>query len=88
MSLKLADSITVFSKENCSQCVMLKNILKAKKIEFIEQQLDKDYVVEDLVLWFDTQNIVLPRTFPVVFKGNEFIGGLAEVRNKIASGEI
>lgn len=65
----------VYSKENCSSCEEAKGLLTTKGIEFETKVLGKDYTVLEM---FD----VAPRShrsFPMIAKDGEYLGGLKEL---------
>lgn len=65
--------ITVYSKENCSQCDQAKLILDMKGAEYEVKMLDTDFTIEDAK--------ALGRTsFPIVTYGDTMIGGVLELR--------
>ena len=80
--------ITVYSKDDCVQCLQVENLLKIKNKNFETKKLDKDYSREQLEGMFVSLGLPQPRSFPVVFKAETLIGGLKEVKMLIAKGEL
>jgi glutaredoxin len=80
--------ITVYSKEDCVQCLQVENLLKIKNKEFEVKKLDKDYSREYLENVFTELGLPQPRSFPVVFKGSNLIGGLKEIKMLVAKGTL
>lgn len=77
--------ITVLSKDNCAQCVMTKNFLTAKNVEFEVKMLEQDFTREDIEAKFASLGIPMARSFPMVFEGDKFIGGMNETKVYIAA---
>lgn len=78
----------VYSKDNCTQCVMVENLLKMKGKEYKVRKLDKDYTRDDLEQIFAVLGLEFPRSFPMLFKEQNYIGGLNEVKLLAAKGEL
>lgn len=78
--------IQIYSKDNCVQCMQAENLLKAKKIPYQTQKLDKDYTREQL------EQKCLPfvsRSFPVLFHSDgTFMGGLNEMKTLVIQGKL
>lgn len=71
----------IYSTPTCGQCVMAKGMLKAKDIPFTEYTVGKD--VEKATL---EERIGSPiRSVPQIFLDDEYVGGLQELRAKIAA---
>lgn len=66
--------ITLYSKVPCGYCVMAKNLLTARHLEFEEVDLTENDELRDKISkphhW---------RTLPMIFIGDEFIGGFREL---------
>lgn len=77
--------IQVYSKDSCAQCVMTKNFLNAKGVDFEVKMLDTDFTREDIEAKFAALGIPMARSFPMVFEGDKFIGGMNETKIHIAS---
>ncbi len=71
----------IYSTPACGQCVMAKNILKSKEIPFTEYTVGKD--VQKAELEERVGNPV--RSVPQSFMDNEYIGGLDQLRAKVAA---
>lgn len=71
----------IYSTPACGQCVMAKNILKSKEIPFTEYTVGKD--VQKVELEERVGNPV--RSVPQIFMDNEYIGGLDQLRAKVAA---
>ncbi len=71
-------TITIYSKPSCSQCDQAKMLLNMKGIDFIFKMLDVDYTLDEL-------KTLVPnaRTFPVIFKNDEYLGGLPELKTNL-----
>lgn len=69
----------VWSKDNCPACVQAKTLLSQKNIEIEERKIGKDYSREDLLN-------ILPqaRSVPQIFLGDEYVGGLNELKLHLA----
>lgn len=78
--------LTLYSKDNCPQCLQLESLLKVKGKEYQVKKLDKDYTREDLENIFAGKPI--PRSFPMLFNGTEFVGTLNEAKLAIATGKL
>ena len=66
---------TIYSKDSCQQCDAAKLLCTMKGVEFEVKQLDKDFSREELLVLAPNT-----RSFPVVFKGEELIGGLEQLK--------
>lgn len=69
----------VWSKNNCSACAIVKNMLKVRDFEIEERNIEANYTIEDL-------RAVVPnaRMLPQVFINDEYIGGLNDVMRRLA----
>lgn len=71
----------IYSTPACSQCVMAKNILKSKEIPFTEYTVGKDVQKSEL-----EERVGNPvRSVPQIFMDNEYVGGLDQLRAKVAA---
>lgn len=71
---------TIYSKSNCRYCTLLKDLLRENNMPFYEINCD-EYLIKDKneFLSFIEKKIGKSyKTFPMVFKNNEFIGGYKE----------
>lgn len=67
----------IYSKSNCQYCDKAKALLKSKKIEFDEFELDVHYTREELIEQFPTA-----RTFPVILIDGNYIGGFDQLKER------
>ena len=65
---------TIYSKPSCSYCLQAKQLLEMKQLPFVYKQLGKDYTLQELLEVSPTS-----RTFPVILKGEELIGGYSDL---------
>lgn len=66
----------VYTKSNCDKCVTLKNILKDATFINCDEYLED---VDEFLDWlWSLTGDKYPRTFPMVFKDGEFLGGFKE----------
>ena len=64
------------------------NLLKIKKVEYRALKLDKDYTRERLDEALESQGLPPARSFPVITRDDEVIGGLNELKVAIAQGKL
>ena len=65
---------TIYSKPSCSYCLQAKQLLETKQLPFVYKQLGADYTLQEFMELFpDT------RSFPIILKGEELIGGFANL---------
>lgn len=79
--------IRIYSKDNCQYCDMAIKLLSIKKIPFAIKKLNEDFTLEDIPLMESECGHPL-RTFPIIFKGDEFIGGFDQLKSKLVNGEL
>jgi glutaredoxin 3 len=77
--MKASSKIEVFSQNNCSGCVQVKNLLQSKNIPFIEYNLSTQPMSKQLLL----NRVPGVRTVPQVFINNILIGGLKELQEEL-----
>ena len=65
----------IYSKDSCQQCDATKLLCIMKGVEFEIKKIDKDFSREELLSLAPNT-----RSFPVVFKGEELIGGLEQLK--------
>lgn len=70
--------LVIYSKNQCQQCTQAKMILDMKKIPYDLKMLDVDFTREELSELAPSQ-----RSFPVIFKDGELVGGFIELRKLI-----
>lgn len=65
-------NITIYTKDNCPNCVTAKQLLKSKGLQYDERDIE-------VPLWFETLNMLHPeaRQMPQIFIDNQRVGGLA-----------
>jgi glutaredoxin len=71
---------TIYSKNNCSYCVKVKQLLMEKQLFFLDIECD-DYLREDkfgFLLFIEERASKKYTTFPMVFKDGVFLGGFTE----------
>lgn len=67
---------TVYSKEQCPQCTQAVTLLKSKGLDYTVLKLDQDYTRDEL---FERCPVPV-RSVPQIFNGDEYVGGLQELR--------
>ncbi len=72
--------LKIYSKDNCPQCTMAMNMIKAKGLDFTVLKLGTDYTKEQLLALAPNA-----RTVPQVFDGETLIGGLPELQRHLVS---
>jgi len=76
-------NIKIYTTHYCPHCVRAKNLLQTKSADFEEIDLtEKDALREELRQKTDWM------TVPMIFMGEEFIGGADELFKLEASGEL
>lgn len=80
--------ITVYSKDNCVQCMQAEGILKAKGKDFVTMKLDEDYTREYLSEICQLAGKPEPRSFPVIFKDGGYVGSLQDLKMQVARGTL
>jgi glutaredoxin len=63
----------IYSKENCSYCYKVKQVLELTGKNFIAYELNRDFSKEEFILKFGDN-----ATFPQVFYDSKLIGGAIE----------
>ena len=76
-------TITIYTTQSCPHCKRTKDLLKRKKVSFKEVDLTNDEAarnkIEKQTGWM---------TVPMIFIGDEFIGGAADLFALENSGEL
>lgn len=72
---------TIYSKDDCQQCDAAKIICSMKGVEFEVKKLGTDFSREDILALAPNT-----RSFPVVFKGNDLVGGLHQLQQILGGG--
>lgn len=80
--------LTLYSKDNCTQCLQLESLLKVKGKTYEVKKLDKDYTREDLQSVFEQAGLPVPRSFPMLFNGSTYVGTLNEAKLALATGKL
>lgn len=70
--------LTIYSKSNCQQCDSAKLLCTMKGIDVEIKMLDKDFTRDEILTLAPNT-----RSFPVVFDGDNLIGGLVELKTLI-----
>ena len=73
--------VTILGKTNCPSCTAAKQLCEQKGVEYVYQQMGKDF---DLMQFYE----IVPRShksFPAVLVNDEFIGGLKELQQILSS---
>ena len=81
------DSFVVYTKSGCLYCDMIKDLLKEYKVKYIN--CDK-VLIEDKELFLDHIKSKIGfeyRCFPMVFCGDQFVGGYKETQFLLAQCE-
>ena len=65
---------TIYSKPSCSYCLQAKQLLETKQLPFVYKQLGVDYTLQELL-----EVSPKARTFPVILKDEELIGGYSDL---------
>mgnify|MGYP001378805895 FL=1 len=71
--------VIVYSKPACGYCVMAKNLLKSKGIEYEERYLDNPTAIKDFIAEHPTK-----RTMPQIWIDDEHVGGFKELKIKLS----
>ena len=70
--------LVIYSKDKCQQCDTAKLLCQMKGVEFVVKKLDVDYTKEDVIAL-----VPQARSFPLIFKDGEYLGGLVELRQSL-----
>ena len=73
---------TILSKPNCPQCQQAELMAKAKGVEYEKKMLDVDYDME--YLKGTLKGAPQFKTFPIILKNGELVGGLKEFRVELS----
>lgn len=65
----------IYSKDACQQCDAAKLLCKMKGVEFEVKKLDVDFSRDEILSLAPNT-----RSFPVVFKDGELLGGLEQLK--------
>ena len=75
--------VSVYTTQYCPYCTRVKELLRSKKIEFTEVDLTNDSAKRD-----ELQEKTGWMTVPMIFIGDDFIGGSDDLHALAASGEL
>ena len=75
--------VSVYTTQYCPYCTRVKELLRSKKIEFTEVDLTNDSAKRD-----ELQEKTGWMTVPMIFIGDDFIGGSHDLHALAASGEL
>lgn len=78
----------IYSKDDCTQCLQLESLLRAKGKNYFVKKLDKDYTRDELAKLFQTLGKPMPRSFPMLFRKGEYIGTLNDAKLLIVRGQL
>mgnify|MGYP003704969721 CR=1 FL=1 len=73
----------VWSKYHCPYCDQAKALLKQKGIEYEERKIGDGYTKEELL-----EMVPNARSVPQVFIDDEYVGGYAELKNRLLTETI
>jgi glutaredoxin 3 len=77
------NKVTVYTKANCSYCVLAKDLLKARHIAFEEIRIDLDDSKRDEMMKLSNR-----RTVPQIFINDQSIGGFDDLAALAKSGQL
>jgi glutaredoxin 3 len=75
--------IVVYTKSSCPYCTTAKELLKAKGFPFEEKNAEEN--MEEFFALAEKHN---HRTVPMIFIGDQFIGGYTDLKEKEDAGEL
>lgn len=83
------NTFTIYRKSNCIFCTKVKELLKSNNIDYITVNCD-EYIQNPInkeSFLSQMESIIGKKykTFPMVFNGNNFIGGFDDTENYIES---
>jgi len=71
--------VILYSKPACGYCVMAKNLLQSKGIEYEERYLDNPTAIKEFIAEHPTK-----RTMPQIWMDGEHVGGYKELKSKLS----
>ena len=71
--------LTIYSKDNCQQCLQAIMLCEMKGVEFNVLKLGVDYEKEDILKINPSA-----RSFPLITKDNEYIGTLQDLKEYLS----
>lgn len=69
----------VWSKPNCPHCEQAKTLLDQKGIAFEVRVIGEKWTKEQLL-----ESVPTARSVPQIFIGNEYVGGISELRQHLS----
>lgn len=69
----------IISKDQCPYCVKAKELLKIKNIEFEEQKIHVDIMVEEFLSLVPEGT----RTVPQIWLDDEYVGGYTQLAERL-----
>lgn len=69
---------TIYSKPQCPQCDQAKMLLDLKGVQYKILTLGDDFTREELL-----EKVPTARSFPIIFRGEEYVGGLTDLKKVI-----
>ena len=69
---------TIYTKDNCPQCVQAKSLLDSKGIPYASYKIGEDIELSDFKARYPEV-----RSVPFILNGEEVIGGLMELRKSV-----
>lgn len=76
--------VTIYSKDNCQYCLLIQKLCERKQITIQIKKLDVDFTSEEL----QTLTEGKARSYPQVFKGDEYIGDYHVAQKLISTGKL
>ena len=75
--------LTIYSKDNCQQCLQAIMLCEMKGAEFNVLKLGVDYEKEDIL-----KSKPSARSFPLITKDDEYIGTLQDLKEYLSKPQI
>lgn len=72
-------SVTIYGQPNCAFCERAKMLCQMKGVEYVYNTLNVDYTKDELLKLIPATH----RTFPAIFVDGAFIGGYAQLNEKL-----
>lgn len=73
-------NVTIWSKTQCPNCDLAKQLLTMKGIEYEERKIGKDWTKEQLL-----EAVPTARSVPQIFINEEYVGGLKELKQRLGA---
>lgn len=77
---------TLYSKKNCSNCLLSKKLLESKKLAYRELYIDDDISLDEIRKLYPESNNI--KVAPIIVLDNSLIGGYNELLAKISKGSL